>query len=198
MRRWNKNGRTNPPPQLIKKLLIDEVRRLYPCEVFIESGTYRGDMVKANLNSFRKIYSIELSYSLFKQAQKRFHKFKHVTIVQGDSGDVLPGLLKNIDEPAIFWLDGHYSGGVTALGKLECPIYMELDAIFDSQIKSNAILIDDARCFIGKNDYPTLDEIISYVKKGMSNYHHCLVNDVLIFLPNGVVMPRQNYMHGVV
>jgi hypothetical protein len=186
---WKRNGKPIPPPQLIKKLLIDEVRKVSGYAVFIETGTYRGDMIKAHLKNFQKVYSIELSKALWAQAQKRFEKIKHVTILQGDSSYVLSDLLEKVDEPAIFWLDGHYSGGVTALGELECPIYKELDAIFRSKVKCNAVLIDDARCFIGKNDYPTLRELISYVEQRAENYHHCLVGDVLIFLPNEVALP---------
>jgi len=188
--RWKCKGMPNPPPQLIKKILIDQVRRASGYEVFIETGTYRGDMVKAQLSNFQKIYSIELSESLWGQAKRRFKKNKHVTILQGDSSDILPNLLVEVDKSAIFWLDGHYSGGITALGELECPVYKELDAIFSSNVKSNAILIDDARCFIGKNDYPTLGEIISYVKHKAQNFHYCLVGDVLIFLPKEVLFPE--------
>ena len=53
----------------------------------------------------------------------------HVTIFQGDSATVLPKLLATIQEPCLFWLDGHYSGGITALGKSITPILDELQTI---------------------------------------------------------------------
>ena len=191
--RWKRNGKPSPPPQWIKKLLIDEVRMASNYRVFIETGTYLGDMVKAQLNSFEKVYSIELSKPLWTQAKYRFKERKHVSLLQGDSSYVLPELLENVDEPAIFWLDGHYSGGITALGELECPVYKELDAIFGIKFKAHAVLIDDARCFMGKNDYPTLGELISYVEKKVQNYHHCLVGDVIVFLPNHIPLPSLNF-----
>ena len=197
VRGWKAKGMPNPPPQYIKKLLIDEVRRLSGYKVLIETGTYRGDMIKAQLNNFKKIYSIELSDFLFTEARNRFHKSKHVKVLQGDSGLLMPELLKQIDESAIFWLDGHYSGGITAQGELECPIYMELDAIFNGRIKSNAILIDDARCFVGLNDYPTIDEIIFHIENKVKNYHHCIINDVIIFLPKEITLPSQDYLRNI-
>ena len=54
-------------------------------------------------------------------------------IVQGDSGKVLSEILLEINEPAIFWLDGHYTAGITARGVKECPIFEELDCIFNTK-----------------------------------------------------------------
>jgi protein-L-isoaspartate O-methyltransferase len=67
----------------------------------VETGTSMGDMVEAQNKRFRKIITIELSIELFKKAKKRFVNDKNVVIVQGDSGQVLPEVLKEIDEPAI-------------------------------------------------------------------------------------------------
>jgi hypothetical protein len=101
---------------------------------------------------------------------KRFKNDKNVTIVQGDSGKVLPKILKDINEPAIFWLDGHYSAGITAQGDKDCPIYEELDAIFDAKKLDHILLIDDARCFIGNGDYPTIAKLTEYVKSKNPKY----------------------------
>jgi hypothetical protein len=59
----------------------------------------------------------------------------------------------------LFWLDGHYSGGITAKGPLDTPIVKELDSILNHSVTGHVILIDDARCFVGENDYPTIDEL---------------------------------------
>jgi hypothetical protein len=45
---------------------------------------------------------------------------------------VLPLIIKDLNEPAIFWLDGHYSSGITAKGDKICPIFEELDSIFNN------------------------------------------------------------------
>ena len=47
---------------------------------------------------------------------------RRAEILQGDSTDVLPEVVEKMDEPTLFWLDGHYSGGITASGEQETPI----------------------------------------------------------------------------
>ena len=64
--------------------------------------------------------------------------------------------MKQINEPAIFWLDGHYSGGITA--NSVCPLRTELTNILAAG-QRHLILIDDARLLDGTNDYPTLEEV---------------------------------------
>ncbi len=155
---WDKKGRPLPPPHIVKQMVIDEYRKKFNLEILVETGTYLGDMVEAQRNNFKKIYSIELSERLFTRAKKKFKGFPHITILQGDSGDVLNKLVVEIDRPALFWLDGHYSGGITAHGSKECPVPEELNAILNSKI-DHVILIDDARLFNGTHDYPTIEEM---------------------------------------
>jgi hypothetical protein len=128
-------------------------------KIFIETGTYRGDMVNRVSKRFEKIYSIELSSDLWAKAQKRFASMKHIEILQGDSTHVLPQILAKIDKPALFWLDAHFSTGETARGDLDTPIEEELRTILNHRIKNHIILIDDAREFVGKNGYPPLANI---------------------------------------
>ena len=119
---WERNGRPIPPPHIVKQMAIVEYRKKFHTEILVETGTYMGDMVEAQRDHFKKIYSIELSEKLFNKAQKRFKDHLHIKIVQGDSGTVLNKLMAEIDRPALFWLDGHYSGGITAKGDKECPV----------------------------------------------------------------------------
>jgi hypothetical protein len=116
-------------------------------KVLIETGTYLGDMIEAAKTSFREVYSIELSPELASRAGGRFAEYPSVKIVCGDSGRVLPEVLKPISEPCLFWLDGHYSGGTTARGSVYCPVLEELHHIRSHRVKSHIIIIDDARLF---------------------------------------------------
>jgi len=77
---------------------------------------------------------------------------------------VLPEILEKINKPAIFWLDGHYSEGISVKGDKKCPIIEELDAIFNNKKLNHIILIDDARCIIVKGDYPTIEKLTEYIK----------------------------------
>lgn len=116
-------------------------------------------MMFAAKDGFDRLYSIELSNELYERAKKRLSRYKQVTLLHGDSGKVLPALLPSLNEPALFWLDAHYSGGITARADLDSPISAELDAVFNHPIKSHVILIDDARHFEGTGGYPTVQAL---------------------------------------
>ncbi len=147
--------------KILKKNInsILEFKKCFDYKIFIETGTYHGNMVAAMKNRFEKIYSIELGSQLHEKAQKKFKNCSHIKLIKGDSGVELPKLLSQLNKPAIFWLDAHYSQGVTARGEIDTPIKRELAAIMKHKIKNHVILIDDARCFNGKDGYPTAGAI---------------------------------------
>lgn len=129
--------------------------------VFIETGTYLGGTVDALKDLVGEIHSIELNDNLFKQAVEKFKGHSHIFLHHGDSSDLLEGIIP--DEPCLFWLDGHYSAGITSKGKLYTPIRKELDIVLNHR-PDHTILIDDAQYFTGDNDYPTVNEIMVLAK----------------------------------
>jgi len=147
-----------PVTHKIKQNTIQKYAKENHYQVFVETGTYLGDMVEAQKNHFKKLISIELGEELFLNAVNRFEEYSHVQILKGDSGIVLKKLLKEISEPALFWLDGHYSSGITAKSDKNTPIIEELKTILSSPF-NHGILIDDARLFTGQNDYPSIPEL---------------------------------------
>jgi hypothetical protein len=157
--RWLRLGKPLPPPHEVKQMTVIGYAKRCGTRVFIETGTYLGDMVRAVRNTFHQIYSIELSAELCKDAQKQFSDYRHISILEGDSAKVLPEILCLVEEPCLFWLDGHYSGGITVKGNKETPILEELKHILGHSIAEHVILVDDARCFVGQNGYPTLEEL---------------------------------------
>jgi len=182
LKKWENNGHPVPPPHIVKQMTIKEYQSKYLYQVLVETGTYMGDMVEAQKRIFKKLYSIELGIDLFNKAKRRFKEDKNVIIVQGDSGKVLPDLMLKINEPAIFWLDSHYSAGITARGEKDCPIFEELDAIFNTKNFEHILLIDDARCFIGEGDYPTLEELTNYVRSKNGKYRVDVKHDIIRYV----------------
>ena len=170
IKNWENKNKPIPPPHQIKQSVIERYQKTYNCNVFIESGTLYGDMVEAQKNNFEQIYSIELAEKLWKSAVKRFKNYSHVKILYGDSSKVLHDICSSLTQSAVFWLDGHYSGGITARGEKDCPIFEELDAILKLKDLNHVILIDDARLFTGKNDYPTIDHLKKYIASKNSRY----------------------------
>ena len=136
-------------------------------------------LLEYNITIFNQIYSIELSKELFLETSKRFSSQKHILIIQGDSVEILPEILLKIDEPCLFWLDGHYSGGFTAKGNKETPILQEVMSILNHHIDRHIILIDDARCFNGQNDYPTIKELKDMIFSHRPDWFFEIDNDVI-------------------
>lgn len=154
--KWIKEGKPVPPPHMVKRKTVAEYAAKYGCKTFYESGTYLGDMVNLAKKIFNDIYSVELSEKLADKAKIKFSSNRHIHIIQGDSGNVIDNILEKIEEPCLFWLDGHYSGGITSCGDEHSPIVKEVSAIIKDGLGDNVILIDDARCFTGENGYPKL------------------------------------------
>lgn len=180
---WAIKGKPIPPYHAIKQLTVKEYKDKYKFLTLIETGTYLGDMVFAMKKYFNRIYSIEIDNDLYLIAKNRFKNQKNVKILNGDSGVLLGNIIKELNEPVIFWLDGHYSGGITAKGKKITPIMEELNHILNSNI-DYAILIDDARCFNGENDYPTLKEVTEFIKSRNRNYDIEVKNDIIRITPD--------------
>ena len=161
------------PPYEEKREIILSYKKQFELNVFIETGTFFGETIEQFKNDFRHLISFELSIELAERASKKFKDQQNVTIVNGDSGKLLQVYLPEISEPCLFWLDGHYSSEffvgeeyiVTAKGDKATPIVEELKAILSHKVVGHVILIDDARCFTGKDDYPTIKELKKIVKK---------------------------------
>jgi hypothetical protein len=182
---WEKNGRPDPPPHLFKQRILHKYAQQYKLRTLVETGTYYGDMVEAMKDIFHTIYSIELSPDLYKSAKRRFKSDSHVHLIFGDSGEELKRLIDHIDTPSLFWLDGHYSGGVTARGKQDTPIYDELKHIFagPNPNAANVIIIDDARCFGTDPAYPTIEELQVFVHSHKQNVAIQVEHDSIRIIP---------------
>jgi hypothetical protein len=162
---WKRRGKRAPVPHLVKQAIVREHAKQFELRTLVETGTYLGDMVWATIDIFDEIYSIELDEFLFRRAQAQFSNFDHVRILQGESVGALPEVLTRITRPCLFWLDAHYSGGVTARGTTETPIMEELECILGAPSMNHVMLIDDARCFVGANGYPTMEQVKELVAR---------------------------------
>ncbi len=176
--KWEKAGKPIPPVHSVKRLVIRAYQKKSGYKILIETGTYKGDMIYAQLKFFDKIYSIELSDYYYNEAVKRFKKFTKIELLHGDSSKRLGEIVNKLNEPAIFWLDGHYSGGLTGKGEKESPIWGELNAIVPTKLP-HILLIDDARCFTGENDYPSIAALNEFFTNTGLKYNFEVKNDVI-------------------
>lgn len=162
---WARRGFSDNSPQYVKQKVF--LRYGIPGAPWVETGTFRGTTTQFLSKRFPKVYSIEPSPELFKDAQKRFQGAP-VELFNGTSEDVLSGILSKLSGPVNFWLDGHYSAGVTFKGATDCPITDELNAVAENlpRFGQVAVLIDDVRCFLGVEekykDYPSIDYLVDW------------------------------------
>lgn len=185
---WKKQGCPSPPPYTLKRKVMLEYKQQFNSEVFIETGTFMGDTTFEMSKYFDKLFTIEIDKKLFQTATKRFKNFPKIKVFQGDAAKILPILLSNIskDEKIMFWLDGHYSGVVTGKAEINTPILKEIDAIYQHN-NNHVILIDDARLFVGKDDYPTLEFMKSYIAKLNSSFNFEVKDDIIRVGPSSKV-----------
>ena len=182
---WIQEGKPIPPPAVVKHTAVREYGKKFGIKTFIETGTFKGGMVEAVRTSFDRIYSIELSVELYARAQARFAAYPHISILQGHSPRELQKILAEITQPCLFWLDAHYSGGITAVELKQTPILEELEVIFSHSSKDHVIMIDDARCFtLNKRDYPRIEMLQTWVLEKRPEYIFQLEDDIIRIYPH--------------
>lgn len=91
-------------------------QRRYRLRTFVETGMYTSEMVQAISPYVERVISIEVAPALHAQAVRRFAGREDIRLLLGDSATLLPIVIESLDEPALFWLDGHYMGGESGRG----------------------------------------------------------------------------------
>jgi len=154
---WDYSGDL-PDPEKIK--IIREYHTNNPhCNIFVETGTFFGYTTFALKEAFKTCHTIEVDPWLFKKAKNKFNHYTNCICYHGDSTKILPSLLPTIDAPILYWLDAHYSGGITWYGDTKDPIMIELESILKHKhILNSVILIDDARTL-------NVDDIFALIRK---------------------------------
>lgn len=176
---WGAHGSPVPPPSIIKQISLASYVRGSQYRRFVETGTYLGHTTFLIASLGVDIDTIELSDSLHGHNVKDFAGRSNIRCHQGDSTHVLPRILATLDTPAVFWLDGHYSAGNTALGDKVTPIAEELELLRNHHIKTHIVIIDDMRGF-GQNGYPTVEWVKEIGLQIVPGAEPRLMNDSLI------------------
>lgn len=153
---------------------------------FVETGTYKGDTVKAMLVSglFEAIHTIDIYVDWVARSERRFASHLNVECWCGDSATQMPDIVGTLVGPTLFWLDAHHSGKQIARvnGLIETPIIAELNAILGRD-PGDVILIDDAHYyeeFAAKYpNYPSMEVLKELVRKKCPNWVFEIKNDVI-------------------
>ena len=171
--------------------LAEVIKKTLQPLVFFETGTYKGDTVAKQLNNFKKIISVELSYELWKDASSRFEHDHHVEIIHGNSPQVLTERYNQLSQASVvYWLDAHWClASGTAGEKSQCPLIEELQAI-KCLNKNSMIIIDDARLFLAPpltphevSAWPQLNTLITTLQSLSQRHELIVVNDMMLYYP---------------
>jgi|GEM_PF-504183 len=171
--------------------LIKAIKSALPLEVFVETGTYKGDTVAAALPHFRYLYTVELSAELYKEACGRFAQQSQVSLCHGNSAETLKQLAPTLaGESVLYWLDAHWCVAENTAGdKSQCPLLEEISALVGLSDQS-VVLIDDARLFLAPppephdvTQWPTFNQIITRLQDLSDQHELMVINDVIAFYP---------------
>lgn len=133
--------------------LVCWMRDRYRPRVFVETGTHRAETTVWAAGIFERVYTIEGFAPLHDEAVRQHGQLRNVRFLCGDSRTLLHEVVREIDEPAIFWLDAHWCGPDTHGWEAECPVIAEIEAIARSRV-AHFVLVDDARLFLAPPPLP--------------------------------------------
>lgn len=178
---WMRMGR----PQELVLRLSDR----FGVDTFIETGTFRGRTAGWAAQFFPCVKTIERSKELYDEAVARHGRLDNVEFLHGDSRELLKGVVPALQRPAIFWLDAHWSGGVTYGENDECPLIEEI-AVLRRSPHEHMVLIDDARLFLSPpprphrvEAWPTIDRVAEELK-AVHPVYMVVVEDVIVVVPH--------------
>jgi len=156
-------------------LNIDYFEKYAVGDTFVETGTYMGDTVRlAKQFGFKKIHSIEINEALYMKNKKDFENDESIKIWFGDSIDIIPEIMKEIESQATFWLDAHASGPLGGGRFGPCPLELELKSILGTEmikfkdgqlgksflkrpVNTHTLFLDDKR-LMGTQEWGNIDE----------------------------------------
>jgi hypothetical protein len=173
-----------PPPRAKRRHLLRLFgERRHEC--FVEAGTYRGDTVAFFLPHARRIVSVEMDEALWGAAARRFSGHPHVEVVLGDAEQEIPRIVAAITEPALIWLDGHYSGEGTAHGEHAEPAVAILERLGAVGVPAGTtIVVDDLRLFGRVPEFPSLESLVSVARSTWPQAHvYTGLDSLVIALP---------------
>jgi hypothetical protein len=154
----------------------------------VETGTYLGSSTRKLASIFPEVATIEISRELHEAARERLADLPGVTCRHGDSSAELP-LLASLNEPTLYWLDGHWSAADTGGRERQCPLLDELGALAGGH-PDDCMLIDDARFFLAAPPppwspelWPSVAEVIDALRTVRPSHHITVLHDLIIAVP---------------
>jgi predicted O-methyltransferase YrrM len=146
--------------QLVKDLHIDCI---------VETGTFRGTTTAFLSENFPTldIYTIEVDFKTFLQAEHNLKSFKNIKLLCGSSEKVLEDLLPRLkDKRILFYLDAHW--------EKYWPLLDEFEAIRKNAKDNCCIVIDDFKVPYRQFQYDTYEKQpldVDYIQEKMNEVY---------------------------
>jgi len=166
---WPLFGYQNPVPIRAKRKVL--LRYGADHSVWVETGTYLGRTTEWLAGFSTSVISIEPQQFLARYVARRLRHKTNVKVIEGLSEVVLATVLPQLNGNVSFWLDGHFSEGITGSGFSTTPIRHELALIeqHKNQFGSMTVFIDDFSSFgphkIDHRGYPPRTEIVNWAMR---------------------------------
>lgn len=114
---------------------------------FVETGTWHGDSAKWAAPRFEKVITIEVIEEFYLESKRTLSEYWNVLCVHGDSRYDLNRILRDVERPALFWLDAHWTGHPNYKAEYgKCAVLDEIKTI-NYTYSHDAIMVDDVRLF---------------------------------------------------
>jgi hypothetical protein len=182
---WIRADFKSPAPQIVKWSVLS---RWGGKGCWVETGTFLGDTTLYLSKLAKLVKSIEPSQKLAADAVSRLKSLGNVEIICDLSENVLDELVAEListgEKDFSFWLDGHFSEGITFQGPVDTPIRTELNIIGKhlQNIELVTVFIDDVRCFNpGRHEFRTYPDLKYLVNWATSNQLYWVIeHDIFI------------------
>ena len=144
--------------QLNEAIQVKNVLDFYNIDNFVETGTGAAEVVRSisNIKSDLNIHTIEIIEEIFNKNKISHSYLTNVNWHLGQSSEVMPEILPQLEGNTLFWLDAHFPGadfGLASYGDEEdldkrLPLRSELEIIVKGRDVSNDVfVIDDLRIY---------------------------------------------------
>lgn len=183
--------------------LVKAIRSVLSLNVFVETGTFKGDTIENVKEYFTEIHSVELSEEYYNFCKERFKNNSVVKLYLDNSADFLSKIQTSLSKKSVlYWLDAHWCVADKAAGeKSQCPLLDEIKAI-KSLNKKSVILIDDARLFLSPppapheiSQWPDFESVLKALKKISGNHQIMIFNDTILFYPEKIKDTVDDYTY---
>jgi hypothetical protein len=165
---------------------ILSVARKTGAHQFVETGTYLGRTTRWAAAHFERVVTIELDRELAARASNALSGLRNVEVLQGDAVVRLREVMARPEtRNALVYLDGHFSGGVTARGALDEPACEALEVLVPYREKVRAVVIDDFRTFGIEFPTPSKADLLRSVERHFGERF-----DIIVHLDQVLVLRR--------